>query len=119
MVIKFLFAAVVVEAITNIITKSQFFSPIREFFFNRRENKVFNWFHSLFDCSYCMSVWIGLFVYICWFCFNSRIINVVFMGIVLHRLSNVLHFIIDRLDQDRTRGLDLEDLIEKENKNED
>ncbi len=119
MMIKFLFAIVLVEAITNIITKSIVFSPVREFFFNRRKNKVFDWLHSLFDCSYCMSVWVGLFVYICWFCFNSGIIDVIFMGIVLHRLSNILHFIIDRLDQDRTRNLNLENLIEKEKNNED
>jgi len=118
MIIKFLFAIIVVEAITNIITKSQFFSPVREFFFNRRKNKLFNWAHSLLDCSYCLSVWVGLFVYICWFCFDSIFIDVIFMGFVLHRMSNVLHFVIDRLDQDRTRDLNLEDFIEKEKNNE-
>ena len=119
MIIKFLFTIVLIEAITNIITKSQFFSPVREFFFNRRKNKLFNFVHNLLDCPYCTSVWVGLFVYICWFYFDSIIINVVFMGIAFHRLSNVLHFIIDRLDQDRTRSLNIEDLIEKEKNNED
>jgi hypothetical protein len=118
-ILKFLFAIVVVEAITNIITKSQFFRPVREFFFNYRKNKLFSWIHELFDCAYCMSVWIGGLVYICWFCFDSRVINIIFMGLVLHRLANVLHFIIDRLDQDRTRDLNLEDFIEKEKNNED
>jgi len=118
-ILKFLFAIVVVEAITNIITKSVFFSPVREFFFNRRKNKLFKWVHSLLDCAYCTSVWVGWFVYICWFCFDSTIIDVIFMGFVLHRLANVLHFVIDRLDQDRTRDLNLEDLIEKEKNNED
>ena len=118
-VIKFLLAIVVVEAITNIITKSQFFSPVKEFFFNRRKNKLFNWIHELFDCGYCMSVWIGWFVYICWFCFDSRIISIIFIGFALHRLANVLHFVIDRLNQDRTRDLNLEDFIEKEKNNED
>ncbi len=119
MIIKFLLAIIVVEAITNIITKSDFFRPVREFFFNRKKNKLFEWAHSLIDCAYCTSVWVGLFVYICWFYFDSIIINIVFMGIALHRLSNVLHFIIDRLDQDRTRSLNLEDSIEKEKNNED
>lgn len=117
-ILKFLFAVVVVEAITNVVTKSLIFNPIREFFFNRQKNKLFKLIHELLDCAYCTSVWIGLFVYIFWFCFNSIIINVVFMGIALHRLSNVLHFIIDRLDQDRTRDLDLEDFIEKEKSDE-
>jgi hypothetical protein len=119
LIFKFLFAVVVVEAITNIITKSIFFSPVREFFFKRKKNKLSNWVHELLDCAYCTSVWVGFFVYICWFCFDSVIINVIFMGFALHRLSNVLHFTIDRLDQDRTRDLNLEDLIEKEKNNED
>ena len=118
-IFKFLFAVVVVEAITNILTKSVFFSPLREFFFNHRRNKLFNIINELLDCSYCTSVWIGWFVYICWFGFDSVIIDVIFMGFVLHRLSNVLHFTIDRLDQDRTRDLNLEDFIEKEKNNED
>jgi hypothetical protein len=108
-----------VEAITNIITKSVFFSPAREFFFNRQQNKLFNLIHELIDCAYCTSVWIGWFVYICWFCFDSMFVDVIFMGFILHRLSNVLHFSIDRLDQDRTRDSNLEDLIEKEKNNED
>jgi hypothetical protein len=94
-------------------------SPLREFFFNRRQNKLSKVINDLLDCAYCTSVWVGLFVYICWFCFNLMIINVVFMGIALHRLSNILHFIIDRLDQDRTRDLNLEDFTEKEKNNED
>ena len=118
-ILKFLFAVVVVEAITNIITKSVVFSQVREFFFNRRQNKLFNCVHELLDCAYCVSVWVGWFVYICWFCFDSIIINIIFMGFVLHRLANVLHFVIDRLDQDRTRDLNLEDFIEKEKNNED
>jgi len=118
-IIKLLFAIIVVEAITNIITKSVVFNPIREFFFNKRKNKVFDWMHNLLDCPYCTSVWVGLFVYICWFCFNLRIINIIFMGFVLHRCANVAHSIIDHLDQDRTRDLNLDNLIEKEKKNED
>ena len=104
-ILKFLLAIIVVEGITNIITKSMFFSPIREFFFNRRKNKLFYLIHDLLDCSYCFSVWAGWFVCLCWFYFDSKIIDVVFIGIVLHRLSNVLHFIIDWLDKKRPRDL--------------
>ncbi len=113
---QFLLAIVVVEAITGIITKSEIFSPIREFFFDRRENKIFHWIHELLDCGYCTSVWIGGFVSIGWFYFDSKILKVIFLAFALHRLSNMLHFIIDRLD--RTREIDLEDFTEKENNNE-
>jgi len=94
------------EAITEIITKSELFSPIREFFFNRRENKFFSFVHTLLDCGYCMSVWIGLFTACIFFFLNNIIVNVFFMGIVLHRLSNILHFTIDRIN--RNSDLNLE-----------
>ena len=103
MYINFIFAIIVTEAITELLTKSEFFSPVREWFFNRRDKKVFDFIHRLLDCGFCTSVWIGLFVslilikleivslYIDWF----------IVWLVVHRCSNVLHFIIDR-----ARGLD-------------
>jgi len=94
-----LFAVILTEAITQLITKSEVFRPIRKFFFIRKENKFFNWVHDLLDCGYCTSVWVGWFVAICMITINDIILNVFFAGIVLHRLSNVLHFIIDRIDR--------------------
>jgi hypothetical protein len=94
-----LFAAILTEAITQIITKSEFFKPIRKFFFKKRESRICNWIHELLDCGYCTSVWVGWFVLICMIVVNNIVLNVFFAGIVLHRLSNVLHFIIDRIDR--------------------
>ena len=93
------FAIILTEAITQLITKSEFFRPIRKFFFSRKENRFFNWIHDLLDCGYCTSIWVGLFVVIYMIFVNNMILNVFFAGIVLHRLSNVLHFIIDRIDR--------------------
>lgn len=94
-----LFAIILTEAITQLITKSEFFRPIRKFFFTKKENRFFNWIHDLLDCGYCTSVWVGLFVVICMIFVNNVILDFFFVGIVLHRLSNVLHFIIDRIDR--------------------
>jgi hypothetical protein len=94
------------EAITEIITKSELFSPVREFFFNRRKFKICNFIHKLLDCGYCMSVWVGLFSAYVFFFLNNIFFNVFFMGIILHRLSNILHFIIDRIN--RNSDLELE-----------
>jgi hypothetical protein len=94
-----LFAVILTEAITQIITKSEFFKPIRKFFFKKRESRICNWIHELLDCGYCTSVWVGWFVLICMIVVNNMVLNVFFAGIVLHRLSNVLHFIIDRIDR--------------------
>jgi len=95
-----LFAIILTEAITQIITKSELFKPIRKFFFDRRNNKFCSYMHDLLDCGYCVSVWVGWFVVIAFLYINSVVINVFFVGLVLHRLSNILHFIIDRINRD-------------------
>ena len=95
-----LFAIILTEAITQIITKSELFKPIRKFFYDRRENKFCSHVHDLLDCGYCTSVWVGWFVVIAFLYLNSVILNVFFAGLVLHRLSNILHFVIDRINKD-------------------
>lgn len=109
--IQFLFCVVGVEAITQILTKSELFSPVREFFFNRRKFKLFKFIHDLLDCGYCTSVWVGWLVAGLWVLTDSLIIDILFTGLVLHRLANILHFCIDRLD--RTRELPI-DFINRE-----
>ena len=94
-----LFAIILTEAITQLITKSELFKPIRKFFFKKRENRFCSWIHDLLDCGYCTSVWVGLGVVACMLFVNNIVLNVFFAGIVLHRLSNVLHFVIDRIDR--------------------
>lgn len=99
--LEIIVAVLLVEAITNILTKSELFEPPRKFLFES-ENKVLGFTHTIVDCPYCTSVWIGLlvafFLYLnsayalpsvlVWFC----------IGVVLHRLSNVLHVLIDRIE---------------------
>jgi len=102
--IKYILAILAVEAITNIITKSELFSPIREFFFNRRNNKIYKFIHDLLDCGYCMSVWIGIMAAFYLTYVDSDVVNVFVLGLVLHRLSNILHFMIDWIDERRGQG---------------
>ncbi len=96
--IIFIIAIVLTESLVEIISKSEIFSPIREWFFNRRDKKVFNFIHSLLDCGYCLSVWIGTFVGL--ILIDLVIINPIvdwfIIGLLLHRLSNLWHNIIDR-----------------------
>jgi len=101
--LNMIFAVILAEAITNILTKSTILAPIREFLFNRRKNRVFKFLHNVLDCPYCTSVWVGVFcaymLYL-YICKQLPLILVLFfMGIVLHRLSNLLHFFVDRLDK--------------------
>lgn len=96
-----IFFIVCVEATTELLSKSEFFNPFREFLFNRRKYKLFKFLHSVFDCGYCLSIWISIFYTIFFYLIIVDLISfyVLFLPIVLffHRLSNILHFIIDRL----------------------
>ena len=98
MIYDFLFCIILTEAITEIIVKSNLFIPIRKYFFERRNNKLSNWIHDLLDCGYCTSVWIGWFTAILFLDYINIVDGYVewfFLGLVVHRLSNVLHDILD------------------------
>ena len=98
------------EAITNILTKSDIFRPLRAYLFSSN-NKALRFVHSVLDCNYCTSVWVSLssILLLCLYINNllPHMLALFFMGIILHRLSNVLHFIIDRIDSNHI-GLDKE-----------
>jgi hypothetical protein len=97
--LRIIIAIIAIEAITNIITKSDLFQPVRAFFF--KKNK---WIHDLLDCGYCTSVWIGIFAAIYLTFFRVTAVEIFVLGIVLHRLSNVFHFMVDWLDNRRGQG---------------
>ena len=95
--IYFILAIIFTEAITELVVKSEIFSPIREYFFNKRKNRFFKFIHDLLDCGYCFSVWAAALSYFLLFVFNNNITIFFVVSVVLHRLSNVTHFIIDRI----------------------
>lgn len=102
MIIKFLFAVILTEAITEILTKARLLEPIHQRVFNKiKEGNFFERLYELMSCGYCVSVWVGWFVALLLFFDSSFICKGVdwfFIGIVLHRLSNILHFVIDRIN---------------------
>jgi hypothetical protein len=95
-VFALLAAALVTEAITELVIKSEIFKPFREIIF-----KLGSWFEKLFTCGYCFSVWAALLVVLV---FPATVLHVsdiigVDMGIavlIIHRLSNVIHNITDK-----------------------
>jgi len=99
MLTKFILGIILVEAITELLTKSEFFSPVRGYFFNRRARKFFNFLHKLFDCGYCLSVWVGVALSVLYLTGVYGYFNWLFYGLIIHRMSNLLHFIIDRFDR--------------------
>jgi hypothetical protein len=100
MLFKLLCGLILTEALTELIVKSEIFCPVRKFFFDRRDNKFFNKIHYLLDCGYCTSVWAGwffAFLFINESLFFSRYVDWFFVGLIFHRLSNLLHNIYDRV----------------------
>lgn len=91
-------SVVVTESLTELISKSEFFSPLREWFFNRRKYRICTFIHSLLDCGYCLSVWVGFFVglVLVKLSYINPVVDYIMVGLVIHRASNLLHNIMDR-----------------------
>jgi len=105
-----LFCIICIEASTELLSKSEIFKFVREFLFNRRKCKLFAFIHEMVDCSYCLSVWLSA-LYVCFF--YLVIIDLIPFGfifipivVVFHRLSNILHFLIDRVNGNSNLNLE-------------
>ncbi len=108
LVFEIIAAIILSEAITNILGKSDLFEPLRKIFFESK-NRILKFISSVIECSYCTSVWVGLFCTVMLYLYIinllPQILALFFMGLILHRLSNILHHIIDRIDSNHI-GLD-------------
>lgn len=101
-VVYFIIAVILTEAVTEVVVKSYFFEPFRKYFFVRQEKNLFySKFSYLLECGYCFSVWAGMFSSIVMFEFYGDVelsnVQLIVIGIVVHRVSNILHYLIDRL----------------------
>lgn len=105
-VFKIFILAATVEALTE-ISKAYITSPLWNLVFRITSNfPIFNAYISyLVTCGYCKSFWISFFCCVlCYYfqCFpvvtGNLIINFFLVVLLVHRLSNVVHFFIDRLD---------------------
>lgn len=101
LLIKFLLAIVLTETITELIVKSEIFKPLRAKIFDLGQtNRFFSWLHDLLDCGYCFSVWAGWAVALV-FLRDTPVLNPLIdwfvWGLVLHRLSNLYHNLMDRI----------------------
>jgi len=102
-ILELLLAIIATEALTNLLTKSEFsIRFIKEPLFNWRHFRIFNFIHDMLDCGYCTSVWAAIFIILI---FNT-VFEFIILILVFHRMSNVLHFIIDWIDLKRPREVD-------------
>ena len=101
MLFKLLLAITCTEAIVEIVVKSELFNPIKAKVFDLSQtSRLFGFIHYLLDCGYCFSVWVGMFIAVLFFKDIGLIhsyIDWFFMGLFLHRGSNLLHNTMDRI----------------------
>lgn len=100
LIIRFIMAVIATEAITEIAVKSELFEPVRKWLFESKHG-VLNFVHRIFDCGYCFSVWAALLMMLMIFIVNHKLVDFFIIVIVIHRLSNIFHFMIDRLNVNR------------------
>lgn len=112
-------AIIATEAITQLLTKSEFsIQFIKKPLYKWRHIKASGFLHDILDCGYCTSVWAAILTAI-WFFTDTPgtgVLDVIILVLVIHRMSNLLHFIIDWIDEKRTRDLNF--IPEKEKKDE-
>lgn len=121
MFLNIIVLVILIEALTNLVSKSDIFVFIRKYCFESN-NKLLNFIHKLLDCPYCTSVWIAMFVVGLYKLYINNllpsILTLFFMAIILHRLSNIFHFIIDRLDSSHILFVGNGNTIKEETENE-
>lgn len=94
--IQLLGCVILTELLTELVIKSEVFRLVRE--------KVFfvlgDWFKKLFTCGYCFSVWAALGVVILtqtsYPLVGQAHVDTALAALIVHRLSNVLHNVIDK-----------------------
>ena len=81
MILKLILAVIAVEALTEILLHSALIKRPRAWLCR------FNFFKELFSCGWCISLWVGLFV----FGLLLLRLEIILVPIVFHRASNYLH----------------------------
>lgn len=106
--LEMLFVIVAVEALTEILTKSSFFYPVRKWIFKKAPTNIFfKFIHRLLDCGYCTSVWIS-FIMTSFFISYLRFTNIwvfdyLVMSMVIHKGSNLVHNLMDLIELNKEK----------------
>ena len=95
LLIQVLLCVLLTELVTELVIKSDIFRPVRSVFF-----KLGGWFSKLFSCGYCFSVWVAAGVVFLtdtsYPLVGKDLLDLGLMALVVHRLSNILHNMIDK-----------------------
>lgn len=100
LIIYFLLCSLIVESLVFLFKKSYIFLPVRLLIYKLN----FKYLNYLIECGYCLSVWFSTLVTLIFYIdnslpniFNCDSILIIFCILITHRLSNIIHFIIDFL----------------------
>jgi len=93
MILTLILGIISTEAITEILLHSELLDRPREFLLK------LPFFKGLFNCGWCLSFWVALFV----FGIMLLKLHIILLPIVLHRLSNYLHYFYGILKMKRWR----------------
>lgn len=100
LIFLFIFSIICVEALTELIIKSELFLIWRE-----KQKKYSEFRDSLFSCGYCFSFWAAMpvaFIYTL-ILYRYSLLNlllffpaVIFFVLVMQRCANFIHYFVDR-----------------------
>lgn len=92
--IKIILLIIAVEAIVELIFLAGPLQSIRQWLITRTSWLSFTEYGHLLECKYCMSVWIALFLVLCYYLIPEKVFHFILLIFVVHRLSNLLHICI-------------------------
>lgn len=94
-VLKFIFAVLLTELLTELVIKSEITKPARDFIKSKG-----SWLETLFSCGYCFSVWAAFGVaFLLGLAYNLTgwyWVDLTLTSLLIHRLSNYLHNFNDK-----------------------
>lgn len=95
-VLKFIFAVLLTELLTELVIKSEITKPARDFIKSKG-----SWLETLFSCGYCFSVWAAFGVaFLLGLAYNLTgwyWVDLTLTSLLIHRLSNYLHNFNDKI----------------------
>lgn len=94
-ILKFFFAVLLTEILTELVIKSEIFRPVRNFIKSGGP-----WLKKLSSCGYCFSVWAAVgVVFLFDLTYNLtrwQWVDFIVISLIIHRLSNYLHNFNDK-----------------------
>jgi len=81
------------EAITDILVNSDIIQPFKKFLYKNKDKVILYFLHELFDCAYCMSVWVSFILLISSLNFFNitTFISFIVLWMVIHKVAFILH----------------------------